>query len=68
MVEDLKFKLLDKVIWGERGGAGSEVARSHEVEDIYKMVEEEEMEKQEQVNDSAFDECTYVKDDDDLCA
>ena len=31
-----------------------------------KMVEEEEMEKQ--VNDSAFDECTYVKDDDDLCA
>ena len=30
------------------------------------MVEEEEMEKQ--VNDSAFDECAYVKDDDDLCA
>ena len=31
-----------------------------------KMVEEEEMEKQ--VNDGAFDECAYVKDDDDLCA
>ena len=30
------------------------------------MVEEEEMEKQ--VNDSTFDECAYVKDDDDdLC-
>ena len=32
-----------------------------------KMVEEEEMEKQ--VNDGIFDECAYVKDDDDdLCA
>ena len=31
-----------------------------------KMVEEEEMEKQ--VNDGTFDECAYVKDDDDLCA
>ena len=30
------------------------------------MFEEEEMEKQ--VNDGAFDECVYVKDDDDLCA
>ena len=29
------------------------------------MVEEEEMEKQ--VNDGTFDECAYVKDDDDLC-
>jgi hypothetical protein len=28
------------------------------------MVEEEEMEKQ--VNDGTFDECAYVKDDDDL--
>ena len=26
LVEDLKFKLLDKVIWGGRGGGGSEVA------------------------------------------
>lgn len=31
-----------------------------------KMIEEEEMEKQ--VNDGTFDECSYVKDDDDLCA
>jgi hypothetical protein len=31
-----------------------------------KMIEEEEMEKQ--VNDGTFDECAYVKDDDDLCA
>ena len=31
-----------------------------------KMVEEEEMEKQ--INDERFDECAYVKDDDDLCA
>ena len=31
-----------------------------------KMIEEEEMEKQ--VNDGAFDECAYVKNDDDLCA
>ena len=30
-----------------------------------KMIEEEEMEKQ--INDSTFDECAYVKDDD-LCA
>ena len=30
------------------------------------MIEEEEMEKH--VNDGAFDECAYVKDDDDLCA
>ena len=30
-----------------------------------KMIEEEEMEKQ--VNDGTFDECAYVKDDDDLC-
>ena len=31
-----------------------------------KMVEEEEMEKQ--INNERFDECAYVKDDDDLCA
>ena len=31
-----------------------------------RMIEEEEMEKQ--VNDDTFDECAYVKDDDDLCA
>ena len=31
-----------------------------------KMVEEEEIEKQ--INDDTFDECAYVKDDDDLCA
>ena len=31
-----------------------------------KMIEEKEMEKQ--VNDGTFDECAYVKDDDDLCA
>ena len=31
-----------------------------------KMIEEEEMEKQ--INDGTFDECAYVKDDDDLCA
>ena len=31
-----------------------------------KMVEEEEMEKQ--VNGGTFDECAYVKDDDDLRA
>ena len=30
------------------------------------LIEEEEMEKQ--VNDGTFDECVYVKDDDDLCA
>ena len=30
------------------------------------MAEEEEMEKQ--VNDDRFDEYTYAKDDDDLCA
>jgi hypothetical protein len=33
-----------------------------------KMVEEEEMEKQKQVNNGTFDECAYVKDDDDLYA
>ena len=26
LVQDLKFKLLDKVVWGGRGGGGSEVA------------------------------------------
>ena len=31
-----------------------------------KMIEEEEMEKQ--IDDNTFDECAYVKDDDDLCA
>ena len=31
-----------------------------------KMIEEEEMEKQ--IDDGTFDECAYVKDDDDLCA
>ena len=31
-----------------------------------KMIEEEEMENQ--VNDGTFDECAYVKDDDNLCA
>jgi hypothetical protein len=30
------------------------------------MIDEEEMEKQ--VNGGTFDECAYVKDDDDLCA
>ncbi len=30
------------------------------------MVEEEEMEKQ--LDDDRYDECAYVKDDDDLCA
>ena len=30
-----------------------------------KMVEEE---MKKQVNDSTFDECAYVKDDDDICA
>ena len=30
------------------------------------MIEEEEMEKQ--IDDGTFDECAYVKDDDDLCA
>ena len=32
------------------------------------MIEEEEMEKQVNVKDGTFDECAYVKDDDDLCA
>ena len=31
-----------------------------------KMIEEKEMEKQ--INYGTFDECVYVKDDDDLCA
>ena len=31
------------------------------------MVEDEEMEKQ-QLDDDRYDECAYVKDDDDLCA
>ena len=30
-----------------------------------KIIEEEEMEKQ--IDDGTFDECAYVKDDDDLC-
>ena len=47
----------------QKNGKGSKNSSSYFEN---KMVEEEEMEKQ--VNDGTFDECAYVKDDDDLCA
>ena len=56
----------DKLIWiqhEKKHGKGSKNSSAY-FDD--KMIEEEEMEKQ--IDDGTFDECAYVKDDDDLCA
>ena len=62
MVHDLKFELLDYVIWGGRCGGGGKVAGSGGGKvllgmtcqvDHFGSIEEEEMEKQ--VNDGTFD-------------